>query len=97
MLSLWGLGNVPALTLRHKVGALNGRGATSLSGFFALRTSCDSRSHALSGNLSNVACVDAVVAAGVDAVGLVSATVVGLLPLKLKPRVMIPSFMKLTG
>jgi NADPH-dependent curcumin reductase CurA len=50
--NLIGLGNVPAATLRHNVGALNGRGATALSAFFELRTSCDSRTIALSGNAS---------------------------------------------
>ncbi len=47
-----GLGKVPAATLRHNVGALNGRGATTLSAFFELRTSCDSRTNPLSGSAS---------------------------------------------
>ena len=77
--------------MRHRVGAENGRGATSLSGFLGLRTSCDSRSQALSGSLSNVPCVGAVVAAGAVAVGLVGnvLTVVVGLVLKLKPRAML--------
>jgi hypothetical protein len=50
--NLIGLGNVPAATLRHNVGALNGSGATTLSAFFGLRTSCDSRTNALSGSAS---------------------------------------------
>lgn len=50
--SLIGLGKVPAATLRHNVGALNGRGATTLSAFFELRTNCDSRTNALSGRAS---------------------------------------------
>jgi hypothetical protein len=86
--------------MRHNVGAENGNGATALSGFFGLRTSCDSRSHALSGRESNTDCVAVlVVATGASAVGFVGAllTVVVGLVLKLKPRVMFPSFMKLTG
>ncbi len=87
--------------MRQSVGAENGNGATALSGFFGLRTSCDSRSHALSGSASNTDCVGVVVvvAAGAIAVGLVGAllTVVVGLVWKLKPRVMFPSFMKLTG
>ena len=46
-----GLGNVPAFTLRHKVGALNGRGA-GVSGLFGLWTNCASRIYALSGSES---------------------------------------------
>jgi hypothetical protein len=49
--SLIGLGNVPAATLRHNVGALNGSGA-GCSGRFGLCTSCDSRMNALSGSAS---------------------------------------------
>jgi hypothetical protein len=49
--NLMGLGNVPADTLRHNVGALNGNGA-GCSGLLGLRTSCDSRMNALSGNAS---------------------------------------------
>lgn len=52
-LSFVGLGNLPALTIRHNVGAEKGRGATMLAEVLVLRTSCDSRSHALSGNASN--------------------------------------------
>jgi hypothetical protein len=51
--NLIGLGNVPAATLRQSVGALNGKGA-GLSGRFGLRTSCDSRTNALSGSASNI-------------------------------------------
>jgi len=47
-----GFGKVPAATLRHNVGALNGSGATTLSAFFELRTSCDSRTIPLSGSAS---------------------------------------------
>jgi hypothetical protein len=86
--------------MRHNVGAENGNGATALSGFLGLRTNCDSRSHALSGSESNTDCVAVpVVATGASTVGLMDAlltSVVGLV-LKLKPRVMFPSFMKLTG
>lgn len=83
--------------MRHKVGAENGRGATSLSGFFGLRTSCDSRSQALSGSLSKVACVGAVDAAGRVAVGLMMLTgMVGLL-LKLKPFDISSVLMKVDG
>lgn len=52
-LNLVGLGNFPALTIRHKVGAENGSGAIADSRFFELRTRCASRSQALSGNASN--------------------------------------------
>lgn len=51
-LNLVGLGNVPNFTMRHSVGAENGRGAMALSGLLGLRTSCASRSHALSGSAS---------------------------------------------
>ena len=50
--SFTGLGNVPALTLRHKVGALNGNGA-GWSGLLGLWTSWLSRMKALSGSASN--------------------------------------------
>ncbi len=80
--NLQGAGNLPAFTMRQSVGAENGNGATALSGFFGLRTSCDSRSHALSGSASNTDCVAVlVVATGASAVGLVGAlltVVVGL-------------------
>jgi hypothetical protein len=56
-LNFVGLGNLPALTIRHRVGAEKGRGATLLAGLLQLRTSWDSRSHALSGSASNTACV----------------------------------------
>lgn len=52
--SLIGFGKVPAFTLRHKVGALNGSGAV-LVGRLALWTSCASRTYALSGSASNAA------------------------------------------
>lgn len=51
-LNLVGLGKVPAATLRHKVGALNGRGA-GCSGRLGLSTNCASRTNALSGSASN--------------------------------------------
>ena len=70
-LNLVGLGNLPSFTMRHSVGAENGKGAMAESGFFALRTSCASRSHAESGSRSNTAVVGAVVAVGNVAVGLV--------------------------
>lgn len=54
-LNLVGWGNLPALTMRHSVGAENGKGATALQGHLGLRTSCDSRTHALSGSTSNTA------------------------------------------
>lgn len=47
-----GLGKVPAATLRHSVGALNGKGAAML-GRLGLCTSCASRINALSGSSSN--------------------------------------------
>lgn len=47
--SLAGAGNVPARTIRHSVGAENGSGAV-LFGRLGLRTSCDSRNHALPGS-----------------------------------------------
>lgn len=43
--------------MRHKVGAENGSGATALAGLLLLRTSWDSRSHALSGKASKIAVV----------------------------------------
>ena len=49
--NLNGLGNVPAATLRHNVGAEKGRGA-GVSGRFGLCTSCDSRMNALAGSAS---------------------------------------------
>lgn len=49
--NLTGFGNVPSFTLRHRVGALKGSGA-GLSGHLGLRTNCDSRMKALSGNAS---------------------------------------------
>jgi hypothetical protein len=54
--SLIGLGNVPAFTLRHRVGAEKGRGA-GVSGLLGLRTSWDSRMNALSGRASKTECV----------------------------------------
>ena len=48
-----GLGNVPAFTFRHKVGALNGKGA-GVSGRWGLCTSWDSRINALSDRASNI-------------------------------------------
>jgi hypothetical protein len=47
-----GFGKVPAFTLRHRVGALKGRGA-GVSGRLGLCTSCDSRMNALSDKESN--------------------------------------------
>lgn len=52
-LNLVGLGNLPNFTMRHSVGAENGRGAMALSGLLGLRTSCASRSQAESGRASN--------------------------------------------
>ena len=95
-LNLVGLGNLPAFTMRHSVGAENGRGAMALSGLLGLRTSCDSRSQALSGRRSNTAWSGAVCAAGIVAGGMLVTVVVGLL-LRLILRVMIPSFMSGNG
>jgi hypothetical protein len=64
-LNLVGLGNFPALTILHNVGAEKGRGATMLAEVLVLRTSCDSRSHALSGNASNEDEKDFVLLSGV--------------------------------
>jgi hypothetical protein len=50
--SLNGCGNVPALTLRQRVGAENGKSA-GRPGRFGLCTSCDSRMNALSAKSSN--------------------------------------------
>lgn len=50
--NLMGLGKVPAFTLRHSVGAENGRGA-GVVGRLGLWTSCASRMKALSGRVSN--------------------------------------------
>ena len=50
--NLMGLGKVPAATLRHKVGALNGSGA-GCAGRLGLSTRCASRTNALSGSASN--------------------------------------------
>jgi hypothetical protein len=47
-----GLGNVPAFTLRQRVGALKGNGA-GVDGRLGLCTSCASRMKALSGRASN--------------------------------------------
>jgi hypothetical protein len=47
-----GFGKVPALTLRHKVGALKGSGP-DLSGLVGLCTNCASRTYALFGSASN--------------------------------------------
>jgi hypothetical protein len=49
--NLIGLGNVPAATLRHSVGALKGSGA-GWSGRLGLLTSCDSRIKPLAGKSS---------------------------------------------
>ncbi len=51
--SFIGLGNVPAATLRHKVGSLKGSGAV-LSGRFGLCTSWAARTYALFGSASNI-------------------------------------------
>ena len=64
--NLTGLGNVPAFTLRHSVGAENGKGA-GLSGCLGLWTSCVSRMNALSGRVSNDGIVGAGVCAGMAA------------------------------
>jgi hypothetical protein len=75
--SLIGLGNVPAFTLRHSVGALNGRGA-GVSGLLGLCTSCDSRINALSGSASKTEWLIDVLAVGMlDEIGALG--VVGLL------------------
>ena len=81
--NLVGAGNVPALTLRHNVGAENGSGAV-LSGVDDLRTSCASRTNALSGSASNtdglglpVRVLIAFCAVVVDAVGLRFGVIVG--------------------
>ena len=50
--NLMGLGNLPAATSRHNVGAENGRGA-GVVGRLGLWTSCASRMNALSGRVSN--------------------------------------------
>jgi hypothetical protein len=47
-----GFGNVPAFTLRQRVGALKGSGAGA-PGLLGLCTNCDSRMNALSGRASN--------------------------------------------
>lgn len=54
-LNLVGLGKVPTLTMRHKVGAENGKGATALDGLLLLRTSSACRTMALSGSASKIA------------------------------------------
>jgi hypothetical protein len=95
-LNLVGLGNLPSFTMRHSVGAENGNGAMAESGFFALRTSCASRSQAESGSRSNTAVVGAVVAAGKAAVGLMVLTVMVGLLLKLKPFGIVSVLMLLT-
>ena len=63
----------------------------ALSGLLGLRTSCDSRNQAESGNRSNTAWAGALFAAGVVASGFVVnvLTLVVGLHLKLKPRVML--------
>ena len=67
--SLMGLGNLPAATSRHNVGAENGRGA-GVVGRLGLWTSCASRMKALSGRVSN----DGIAAAGLWAcAGMVAA------------------------
>jgi hypothetical protein len=67
--NLMGLGKVPAATLRHRVGALNGNGA-GCSGRLGLSTSCASRTNALSGSASNTECWIAGLCAGMlDAIG----------------------------
>ncbi len=68
--NLMGAGNVPAFTLRHKVGAEKGRGA-GVSGLLGLCTSWDSRMNALSGSASKTEWLIGVFAAGMlDAIGV---------------------------
>ena len=71
--SLVGLGNVPALTFRHNVAALKGRG-TGVPILLGHCTSCHSRMNALSGRASNT---DGVIArfllAGLDGITAVFA------------------------
>ena len=95
-LNLVGFGNLPSFTIRHSVGAENGRGAIALSVLLGLRTNCASRSHAESGSRSNTACVGAVCAVGAVALGLVVLAVLGLL-LKLKPFDIVSVLMKVDG
>jgi len=61
--NLMGLGNVPFFTLRHSVGAENGKGA-GLLGCLGLWTRCASRMYALSGRVSNDGIVGVVDCAG---------------------------------
>jgi hypothetical protein len=73
-LNLVGFGNLPNFTIRHSVGAENGRGAMALSGLFGLRTSCASRSQALSGSASKTdGWMVAVAALLLDAIGSLGA------------------------
>jgi hypothetical protein len=68
-----GLGNVPAFTLRQRVGALNGNGA-GWSGRLGLCTSCDSRINALSGSASKIELWMIAFDAGMlDAIGVLGA------------------------
>lgn len=71
--SFTGLGNVPAFTFRHSVGAENGKGA-GLSGCLGLWTNCASRMNALSGRVSNEGIIGAGGCAGMlDAIGVLMA------------------------
>jgi hypothetical protein len=75
--NLCGLGNVPAFTLRHKVGAEKGRGA-GVSGRLGLCTSCDSRMNALSGRASKTEVWMLALTAGVlDAIGVFRGVILG--------------------
>jgi hypothetical protein len=63
--------------MRHRVGAENGSGAIALSGLLGLRTSCASRSQALSGSASKTDwCMVTFGAGMLDAIGVLG--VVGL-------------------
>jgi hypothetical protein len=72
-----GLGKVPAFTLRHKVGALKGRGA-GVSGRDGLWTSWDSRMNALSDSASNIEGLMGAFCAGMlDAIGVLAGAGLG--------------------
>ncbi len=75
--NLMGLGNVPAFTLRHSVGALKGRGA-GVSGRDGLWTSWDSRMNALSDSASNIEGLMGAFCAGMlDAIGVLAGAGLG--------------------
>jgi hypothetical protein len=75
--NLCGAGNVPAFTLRHKVGAEKGRGA-GVSGRLGLCTIFDSRMNALSGRASKTEVWMVALAAGMlDATGVLMGVILG--------------------